>query len=273
MIKEDILPYPRNPNAVYNHLADIVIANKSKLWKGKILDVQPFFNDYKNILITPDDELYVQFNCHLIYRSSTQMNEACNKLWATAELYYHLMNGGSRLCNDFNSGFLPGSTVGTLYYAAMSSLIGILTLFGVCPIREKNKNYNIIRTSKGFMIQKREEYLKSIFGTCPNGWHEQFLLMYSEFHKHGLDLPPIDIKDIYLLKSDRVYFDYGILAKPTMKNTFGEDHYFKHLRKVVDMLEIGINCLKNVDEPIENGCDKRFNSLKKSLPNLFEKYE
>jgi hypothetical protein len=273
MIKEDILPYPRNPKAVYNHLADIVNANKSKSWEGKKLDIQTFFNDHKNILITPDDELYVQFNFYLIYRASTQMNEACNKLWATAELYYHLKDGGSRLCNDFNSGFLPGSTVGTLYYAAMSSLIGILTLFGVCPIRVKNKNYNILRTSKGFIIRKREQYLKDIFGASRQGWHEQILLMYSKFPDHGLDLPYINIEDIYKLKSDRVYFDYGILAQPTMKDTFGEKHYFKHLPKVVDMLEVGINCLKNVNEPIENGCDKRFNSLNKSLPNLFEKYE
>ena len=273
MIKEDILPYPINPKDVYIYLADIVNAHKDELWKGKLLDIQSYIEEHDIIPITPDDELYIHFNLYLILRASNQMNEACNKLWATAELYYHLKDGGSRLCNDFNSGFLPGSTVGTLYYAAMSSLIGILTLFGVCPIRVKNKNYNILRTSKGFIIRKREKYLKDIFGASRQGWHEQILLMYSQFPKHGLDLPYINIEDVYQLKLDRVHFDYIIMAKPTMKDAFGEKHYFKHLQNVVNMLEVGINCLMNIIDPIENGCDKRFNSLKKSLPDLFEKYQ
>jgi len=278
MAEVDVFPYPKKSDDVYKYLTDIFNEHKSKSWKGKQLDIQQLIKDNKDVLITPDNELYVLLNFHLIYRSSNQINEACNKLWATTELYYHLKDGGPKLCNDFNSGFLPSSTVGTLYYAAISSLIGILSIFGVGSIvykqneGKKLKFLNLVRTSKGFIIEPRVQYLDSVFGTHKSGWHDQIIQMYTGFTKKGLELPFINIDEIYSLKSSRSYYDYDILSQTTMNGAFGESKYFKHLPSVVNIMETSIDCLKMIVNPIGNKCDIRFNSLKKSLQELSNYY-
>ena len=115
--------------------------------------------------------------------------------------------------------------------------------------------------------------MDKVFKTRRKGWHEQILFMYEGFLKEGVELPVIDMGAVRSLKDSRSYFDYDVLSKTTMYYAYGYEDYFEHLPKAIDILETGINCLKNVLDPLENKCDIRFDSLKKSLPILFKKYE
>jgi len=70
---------------------------------------------YEGKIIKPSTASYDGMNMYFLNRSMHQANEACNKLWATVELHYHVKSNG-KLCKRFDEKFLaivhcPNATI------------------------------------------------------------------------------------------------------------------------------------------------------------------
>jgi hypothetical protein len=200
-----------------------------------------------------------------------QVNEACNKLWSTAELFYAMKNK-KRLCKKFDENFLSSSTVPTLHYSNISALLSILSLFGLSSIAYKAKNkiefYNLARTSEYLIMIERSQYLNRVFGSAKNGWHRQVLQTYDGLLKKGIALPRLDLKGCKKLLEERNRFDYDILGQTSMKDAYGTEKYFELLPIVISSVEAAIGCLHQVLKPLPNRCDERFAELSIKLQNL-----
>jgi hypothetical protein len=215
-----------------------------------------------------------QFNLHFLNRSMHQANEACNKLWATAEVY-HGAKQRTVLCGSFSEGFLASTTIPTLHYANMSALISILSLFGLCFWIQKRPNlkyYNIFRTSEGISAKERNSYLAQVFGTAKQGWHNQIFQTYDGLSKKGVNLPKLEMEKSLKLRNERAKFHYDVLGQTTMADFYGVKTYFELLPTVIKSVEAAIASLSEVISPIPNGCDKRFLELKAKLPGLKDEY-
>lgn len=218
---------------------------------------------------------YDQLSLHLLYRSMHQTNEACNKVWSTAELYHHAKNCGP-LCRDFSTGFLGSSAVPTLHYANISALISIMSLFGLGSWINREKGmefFNIVRTSTQIQMFKREEYLKALLGRAPRGWHRQVLETYSGLQSCGIALPAADLASSRKLLLARSKYHYDVLGHTTMTEVYGVDEYFELLPVVLDTIGKAIAAVHEVIRPIPNGCDNRFEAFCKQIPALAGSYE
>lgn len=195
------------------------------------------------------------------------MNEACNKIWTTCEMNFHLSSHGREdwLCRVFSSGFSPSSTIPTLYYADISSMISILSFFGVGSFRiregKKTKSYDLVRTAEGFRIVERQEHVKTLIGRGIRGWHEQVAHLYEGLSENGIHLPRTNMRNFRSLKADREDFHYGLLTKTTMEGAYGEKRFFIHLPHVIFVTRIALALLRELRKPLLNGCDTRFKRL------------
>ena len=205
----------------------------------------------------PREDIYDRLTMHFLFRSVNQINEACNKLWATVETYYHVLKCGP-VCKDFSKEFLPTSTVPTLHYANMSSLVANLALFGVCLWAERGQRmryYNLVRTNEGIFMVERKQYLVKLCGTAKNGWHAQVIQTYEILQKKGIMLPKVDIDQCKGLQKERNKFDYDVLSKTTMNGMYGMDTYFKYLPMITQTIDDSIESMKKIVVEIPNKCD------------------
>lgn len=245
-----------------------------KEWLVKGLDVSSYIHKLKSDRILFSTPTYHKLNMYFLYRSMHQINEACNKLWSTIELYLHVRSN-ELFCKSFKKEFLGSSTVPTLHYANMSAIISILTLYGICSWVDKGQKvryYNIIRTGKQLYLIERTKWLVDTFGTAKSGWHTQILQTYSGLSTKGISLPPIDIEKSKMLLSDRAKMHYDILGQTSMNFTYGFDSFFKNLQTVMNSIEIAIVQLHKILKPLPNGCDSRFKDISKRASELRSLY-
>jgi len=225
----------------------------------------------KGKMIKPSHSAYGKINIYMLNRSMHQVNEACNKLWSTAELF-HSMQSKKRLCKKFDANFLPSSTIPTLHYSNISALLSLLSLFGVSSIAYRSKNkihfYNLVRTTENLVFMERTRWLGNLFGSAKNGWHRQVLQTYEGLSKKGIALPKLDLKKCERLLEERNRFDYDILGQTSMKGAYGTHHYFELLPTTISSIEAAIRNLHQVIKPLPNRCDERFADLSKKLDNL-----
>jgi hypothetical protein len=270
-----LLPEPNTIEKISLMYSRNRLMNSQKEW----LADSPYANELTRHLLNgrpvrSGSKEYDQLNLHLLYRSMHQVNEACNKLWSTAELYYHAVNDKA-LCEDFSSGFLGSSTVPTLHYANVSALISIMSLFGLGSWINRDRGldfFNLLRTSNEFLLVKRDAYLRSLLGKTPNGWHKQILETYRGLESHGIALPKLDIKSSESLLRTRSKYHYDVLGDTTMGDIYGADQYFEYLKTVSSSVSSAIKSIHEVLDPIPNGCDKRFDTLRQHLPQLATSY-
>jgi len=225
----------------------------------------------KGKMIKPSHSAYGKINIYMLNRSMHQVNEACNKLWSTAELF-HSMQSKKRLCKKFDANFLPSSTIPTLHYSNISALLSLLSLFGVSSIAYRSKNkihfYNLVRTTENLVFMERTRWLGNLFGSAKNGWHRQVLQTYEGLSKKGIALPKLDLKKCERLLEERNRFDYDILGQTSMKGVYGTNQYFELLPTTVSSIKAAIRNLHQVTKPLPNRCDERFAELSKKLNNL-----
>ncbi|MHA2135796.1 MAG: hypothetical protein ACXAEN_18765 [Candidatus Thorarchaeota archaeon] len=240
-------------------------------WRG-IFDDLMQKHLIKHRVIDESLEDYKTLNSYLFHRGITQLSEACNKLWGSAEAYYHLSQCKGRLCHEFDRGFLSTSTLPTLYYSEIAAIISILDIFGIGSIsKKKNGNlitHNLVRTSSGFILIKRNEHIRETLGRPKDRWHEQILQMYHGFQKKGIELPFIDYEEFRKLKENREFSDYEILSQTKMVGTYGLELYFNSLPHVVKTIKTALECTNRITKPLPNKCDRRFELLVKELPRL-----
>lgn len=272
-----LLPYPDDVDDIVSFLKPMLSMPIEGMWKGKT--IQPgFIVGYlrKHKTVKPKDSYYYEiFNQHLFLRSCHQANEACNKIRATCELYHHAdKHSDDLLSASLIPGFLPSSTVSTLYYGAVSSVLSILGFFGVGSYRmsEEGKDFDVIRAEKGFRLVDRGKHVKSLTGDSGRGWHQRIFLLYEGLSKRGIRLPPLNLRSLKELQTARFQFDYDILTKASMKDTYGPELFFKHLPCAMQSTRVAICNLKRLSDPLFNGCDARFTELAKSVLPLGQKY-
>jgi hypothetical protein len=226
-------------------------------------------------VISPNSLAFDRINMYFLNHAMHQVNEACNKLWATAELL-HAAKSNKRLCKKFCEEFVPSSAVPTLHYANISALLSILSLFGVSLIAQRGKRltfYNVVRTSKGVVMAERNKYLSAVFGSVKRGWHAQILQTYDGLHKKGVMLPEVDLQGSDQLLKERLKFDYDILGQTSMRGVYGVQNYFKLFPTAIASINQAIKSIHQVTKPIPNGCDLRFEELVNNFTTLLQTYK
>lgn len=264
------LPAPQNIEqiALMYSLNKFFRSDKAVLAKG--LKIDPYVVKLKSGGISFMSSNYHKLNLHFLYRSMHQLNEACNKLWSTIELFYHVKHD-KLLCRKFSPGFLESSTIPTLHYANMSALLSLITLFGVSSWIEKGQKvryFNIIRTKDLMILRERKQWLISTFGSAKSGWHAQTLQTYEGLIKNGVSLPTLNLTDSKNLLADRTRLHYDILGQTSMADIYGVEEYFKHLPTVMISINAALEKVHQIIKPIPNGCDKRFEEITKQLSTL-----
>ncbi len=189
----------------------------------KKLEVREFPDEKNNIL-----------NAYSIIRSMVQCNEAINKLISTIELLHAsspTIKNQVCLCSLFSIDYCGGTIIPTLYYSTISALTSLLSSFGCVsePDRNSNKRYNLVRTSEGWKLFQRKEYIKNLHGSSSSSWHTQVFQLTQGLKKHSKDFPNIDLEDIKKLSSSRNITHYEILGSMFLSDVKGLYDYFKTL--------------------------------------------
>jgi hypothetical protein len=243
---------------------------------GKSFSIDSYVDQLRNGKTIETSSLaFDRMNVYFLNRSMHQANEACNKLWATIELLYSAKSD-KRLCRKFREEFVPSSAVPTLHYANMAAILAILSLFGVSSTVQRGKKlifYNIVRTARGIVMVERNKYLGSLFGFAKIGWHAQVLQTYEGLLKKGVKLPNVDIASSNRLLRERSKFHYDILGQTSMRDVYGVNRCFQFLPTTVASTEFAIDSIHQVQNPIPNACDSRFEELEKKIPVLKNVYE
>ena len=241
---------------------------------GRSFSIDSYLERMKNGKIyVPSSVAYERLNVYFLNRSMHQVNEACNKLWATLEVH-HGVKSKEKLCRKFSADFLPSSTVPTLHYANVSALLSILSLFGLSSIAERERNlifYNLVRTADGMRLMERNKYLSEVFGFVKSGWHAQVLQIYEGLRQKGIMLPDINLLECKKLQRERAKFHYDILSQTSMKGASGEV-YFQFLPIAARSIEVAIESIHQAIKPIPNGCDSRFEEMKGKMPQIVHEY-
>lgn len=157
------LPYPRNRREIQiilNQIDDRLLDCTEKFIELQIKrPTQKLISDHQNnySMECPEAEW---FNIYSIYRSNQQLNEGCNKLWATTELLHvtnprfkkkeHILVG-----ELFNRNYLQGTLIPTLYFSQISTLMSLLSSFGFIFLMINSRQYLLIRTQDGWKIYVR----------------------------------------------------------------------------------------------------------------------
>lgn len=263
-----LLPCPDNVDDVARHLRPMVCKPDEETQAGKKTDPEDivrYLEEEK--IVEPDHSLYEVINQHLYLRACNQVNEACNKIWTSCELHFHLSkhDGDEVLCDTFHPGFLPSSTIPTLHYANLSALLSILSFFGVGSYRVAGKGrpifYDLVRTTKGFLMEERKRHINALTGRSVDAWHVQVAALYEGMLTNGIKLPEIDLNQVKKLRLDRAKLDYELLTRTTMAGVFGEKQFFKHLPHVISVITTALTNLQILEKPLRNKCDVRFKKL------------
>lgn len=222
---------------------------------------------------TSDTAQYDWFNVYSIYSANQQVNEACNKLWATVEL----ANVTSRriwkksynpIGEDFAGTFLLGTLIPTLHYSELSSMISIMSSFGCVPTIVRKKPCYLVRTVSGWRLFGRGEYLNQTLGASPHGWHDQIIRTYEKLSEKGIRLPNLDINKVCKLKELRNSMHYEVLGDLKMWRMIkSKKAYSSHLDLVVETTNIALDNLHKLKK-VTGGSDVRFTSLKRNLEKL-----
>lgn len=213
------------------------------------------------------------FDIYSIFNANQQLNEACNKLWATAEL----TNVTGRnvfgktyqaVGNGFNGSFILGTTIPTLYYSQLSAIVSVLSAFGCVPVMINSKRYYLLRFSDGWTIQPRTEYISKNLGINADSWHDVILKTYKSLRSKGVKMPDMNIERTFDLKKLRNQMHYEVLGDLKMWRAYqNRKTYFRYSAFVFRSLQSAINNLAQLKKVTTN-CDKRFAELKENFKKL-----
>lgn len=213
------------------------------------------------------------FNIYSIFNANQQLNEACNKLWATAEL----TNVTSRrvfnknyepIGKEFIGSFILGTTLPTLYYSQLSTIVSVLSAFGCVPVRVNSKRYYLLRSKDGWTIQPRNEYMSKNLGVNADSWHDVILRTYKSLKSKGIRMQDMNIERTFKLKSIRNEMHYEVLGDLKMWRVYdNRNTYFRFSSLVFKSIELAIKNLAYIKKVTTN-CDTRFANLNENFKRL-----
>jgi hypothetical protein len=206
------------------------------------------------------------FNVYSVYSSNQQLNEACNKLWATMELAHITERSVWKrqyqpIGADFDGKFLLGSLIPNLYYSAMSGIVSILSIYGCIPVLLNRQHIFLVRSEGGWIATERQKYMNINFGFGAKSWHDQILKTFVGLRDQGTLFPKVDVDSIFQLKTMRNSLQYEILGDLRMWRMFRDQKtYNKFVPKVIELTKNSIELLRRT-KLITTGCDSRFEDL------------
>ena len=213
------------------------------------------------------------FDIYSIFNSNQQLNEACNKLWATAELTNATradLFGYSYdpIGHGFNGSFILGTTIPTLYYSQLSAIVSVLSSFGCVPLMINLKRYYLLRLNDGWTIQPRTQYMVDNLGVNADSWHDVILKTFKHLRAKGVKMPDMNLERTFRLKKLRNQMHYEVLGDLKMWRAYqNRKTYFKHSSFVFRSIQKAIDNLAQLKRVTTN-CDKRFAELKENFKRL-----
>jgi hypothetical protein len=214
--------------------------------------------------------------------ANNQINEGCNKLYATVELAYAVRTrtfaGQSGVSSDHFSGeFVLGALVAVLYYSQVATLLSLFATYGLILVHDKRtrqerqfdqtlqsqhwkkeREFLIMRKQSDWNVLSRSEVGGDV------GWHQQLLNVGAMFFATAGDATGYDFDLLKELKKQRELVDYGILAETSMGEVVGFERYLKFLPRAHKNIVFCINLIRQVSG-ITNNCDARVQTLEKSI--------
>lgn len=210
------------------------------------------------------------FNIYSVFNANQQLNEACNKLWAGIEIMHMTdqdiwKKSYEPIGKKFHGSFVLGTAIPALYYAQLSAIVSVLSIYGCVPIMINQKRYYLIRTKNGWQLFSRGEYAQNHLGISTSSWHEVILNTFKAFKNKGIKLPDIDLEKTFTLKKLRNEMHYEILGDLRMWRAYTKrNSFFKTTPLVLDTLDKSIQTLRYIKK-ITTNCDERFEDLKNNF--------
>lgn len=214
--------------------------------------------------------------------ANNQINEGCNKFYATVELAYavrtHTFAGQSGVSSDhFGGEFVLGALVPVLYYSQVATLLSLFATYGLIFVHDKRtrrerqfdqtlqsqhwkeeREFLIMRKQSDWNVLSRSEVGGDV------GWHQQLLNVGARFFVTAADATGYDFGLLKELKKQPELVDYGILAETSMGEVVGFQRYLKFLPRAHKNIVFCINLIKQVSG-ITNHCDIRMQNLENSI--------
>lgn len=214
--------------------------------------------------------------------ANNQINEACNKHYATVELAYAVRGrtfpGETGVSHDYFSGeFVLGALIPVLYYSQVAALLSFFASYGLLLVFDKRsrrqrqsdhvlqshgwreeREFLIMRIQNDWKVLSRSEVAGDV------GWHQQLLNLGGRFFASGVDVAGYDFDLLKDLKKQRELVDYDILAEISMGRVVGFDKYLKFLPSAHKNICACINAIKQISGITQN-CDVRIQKLEKSI--------
>jgi hypothetical protein len=266
------LPYPAGAEEIRQHLLEV----EEKLLRSGERFIRQQVRKPLNDLVTSSKEKFSPntpeaewLNIYSIYRANQQLNEACNKLWSAVELANITSPAIWKktykpLGESFSGLFAVGATIPTLYYSEISTLISILSIFGVVPIKMGDPEY-LVRCRDGWRLFVRKRYLQNVLGTSARTWHGEFTATYEALLRKGIALPPLNLKGLMRLRDLRNEVHYEILSDLKMWRASRHKTAFKrHLAHALETIDLAIQTVSKI-KLVTTGCDERFKNLRENI--------
>ena len=209
-------------------------------------------------------------NVLALFNANQQLNEACNKVWATRELQNATRKGVWKrtyrpVGGLFGPAFLSGTLIPTLYYSQISGMISILSSFGCVPFLEHGTPFLLVRARGGWKVFPRRVYIKNLTGNKVKSWHDQIIETYFGLLEQGMHLPRLSKSKVVRLKGMRNELHYQILSDLKMWRPFiGKYDYSRVFPSVDQAIMAAIEVLGRI-KCVSTGCDQRYFALRKSV--------
>ena len=218
--------------------------------------------------------------------ANNQINEACNKLYATVQLAHTVRErtflGQVGVSADtFGGEFVLGALIPVLYYSQVAALLSLLSSYGLLFVRDRRDKqqrsvdstlksagwvndweFLLMRTRDDWRLMSRREEGKH------TRFHKQLLRIAERFSASGTDVASFDFELLNQLKGLRESVDYGILGETSLAGVIGFEQYLKFLPRAYHNITFCIQTISRISG-ITNGCDVRIaQNLKPLLDEL-----
>lgn len=264
------LPFPQTREEIHNLLSNIDDKMLNCTQDFIKLQVKKPINEMvsKKVIFNLNSSQAKWFNIYSVFNANQQVNEACNKIWAGMELMHATderiwKKQYTPLGDKFNGSFVLGTAIPALYYAQLSAIVSLLSIYGCVPIMVNQKRYYLVRTINGWELFSRGDYAQNQLGISTKSWHEVILKTFQAFKKNGIKLPAIDIDKTFDLKKLRNEMHYEILGDLRMWRAYTKrKSFFKIVPLVMETIDTSIKTIQYIKK-ITTGCDERFEDLKR----------
>ncbi len=208
-------------------------------------------------------------------RSNHQLNEAINKFWGSLEIL-NASCSRDRIGKKFLLNYAIGTSGPTLYYAAITSLISMFSLFGCISLRgdTENEDYFLVRQKEDWELKKKKSFINDDLKVGKTGrWHQNLFFTFEGLTKNGVELPSVDLTQLNELRRIREKCHYRFLNDCAMVGDYREilPQIVNKIPFVEDILQKNMVLLKSVRYISKKGLEDRFKRLSNNTYSLYRR--